>query len=392
MQQRCPHIDTLFSGTAAPGCAAALPTPVNKSELRTMEEPSSITVGKTRLIFATVGILLVGVGGWFYYRSRLNDLPPFPPKSVPPIRSMAGILVAPQASSNPSNSAPGEPPASTISAPEKPRVHVERDPMESFRHEVELSALAELSATFPDLQTVLQEQEVNGSSPQDRRVVFQLLNAAKIAPAEQRPAILFAADLVASHLGCDDPRARDGVNSDCARLRTDLSRFNLTLKYDELGAGLYYPRDLLWRIWADYPKTVWGERAFVLLLDRGWDTSFTCEKGGDQTREVIRQGESFLRQHPGSPYRAVVKLLVAEAYASWWSLSNENAGSEMSGYVDPTQFQEGAEDARIKAIAYFEEILQLVPGTELSKFADQVLPPLREHQILDNYRFFCVYD
>ncbi len=329
-----------------------------------MEPPSSMSHWKTQLIFAIVGLLLAGLGtgGWFYYHLRLSDVPPFRANPLPPVRPMARITIAPQAPTKPST---GEPPASTSNAPEKPPVHLERDPMEWFRHEVKLSALAELSATFPDLQTVLQEE--NGSSPQDRHIVFQLLDAAKTAPADRN-------------------------SSDCAQLKTDLSRYNLTLKYDQLGAGYYYSRDLLWRIWADYPHTVWGERAFVLLLDRGWDTSFTCEKGGDQTREVIRQGESFLRQHPGSPYRAVVKLLVAEAYASWWSLSNESAGSDMSDYVDAKQFQEGAEDARLQAIAYFEELLQLVPGTELSKFADQVLPPLRNHQILDNYRFFCVYD
>ena len=60
-------------------------------------------------------------------------------------------------------------------------------------------------------------------------------------------------------------------------------------------------------------------------------------------------------------------LLVAEAYASWWSLSNEPSGGEMSDYVDPKQFQQGAEDARLKAIAYFEQVLQLVPGTELGQ-------------------------
>ena len=54
--------------------------------------------------------------------------------------------------------------------------------------------------------------------------------------------------------------------------------------------------------------------------------------------------------------------------------------------------EEGAEAARIKAIGYFEEVVQLAPGTSLSGFALEVLPPLRETQILDNYRFFCVYD
>jgi hypothetical protein len=190
------------------------------------------------------------------------------------------------------------------------------------------------------------------------------------------------ADLVASRIACDTSNTRAGANADCARLQADFSRYGLTLRYEELGGGMFYPRDLLRRIWAEYPQTLWGERAFVLLLDLGRDTSGTCEKGRDQTREVIGQGESFLRQRPNSPYRAVVTLLVAEAYASWWSLSNEPAGSEMSDYVDPKRFQEGAEAARMKAIACFEEVLQLVPGTEMSRFAGQVLPPLRDHQTL----------
>jgi hypothetical protein len=341
-----------------------------------------------------IGFWLAGVsaGSWFYYRFRLKDLPPFQTKSLPPVRPMARIMIAPQVSTTPIIDAPGAPPASTINAPEKPRVHMEPGPMEEFRQNMKLLALDELSSTFPDLQTVLQEQQDHGMSPKDRPVAFQLLAAAKTAPAERRPAILFAADLVASHLGCDDSRARDAANSDCARLTTDLARYDLTLKYDELGAGSYYPRDLLWRIWAQYPQTPWGERTFVLLLDRGWDTSYTCEKGGDQTREVIRQGESFLRQRPNSPYRPVVTLLVAEAYASWWSLGNQPAAGDMSDYVDRKQFRQGAEAARTKAIANFEEVLQLAPGTGLSKFADQVLPALRDQQTLDNYRFLCVYD
>jgi hypothetical protein len=85
-------------------------------------------------------------------------------------------------------------------------------------------------------------------------------------------------------------------------------------------------------------------------------------------------------------------MLVAEAYASRWSLSNEPAGSDMSAYVDPKQFQEGAEADRMKAIGYFEEVVQLAPGTSFSRYALEVLPPLRDQQILDNYRFYCVYD
>jgi hypothetical protein len=286
-----------------------------------------------------------------------------------------------------------EPPSPPKNVPQRKRFHIKRDPMGGFRQDLKKTVLSELTPAFPELQTVLNGREENNSES-SQRVVFQLLDAAKEAPASQRPAILFAADLVASHLRCDKYDERDEAKEagDCARLQSSLARYDLKLKEDHLGGVFYYPRDLLWRVWRDYPATSWGERAFVLLLDHGWDTSATCEKGQDQTHEVIRQGDSFLQNRPGSPYRAVVTLLVAEAYASWWSLSNEPKGSDMSAYVEPKQFQEGAEAARIKAIRYFEQVLQLAPGTKFSEFAQQVLSPLREQQALDNYRFFCVYD
>lgn len=196
-----------------------------------------------------------------------------------------------------------------------------------------------------------------------------------------------AADLVAQKILC----ALEN-KAECDQLQLAFERYNLTLTRDELGGVFTYPHDLLWRLWREYPATDWGERAFVLLLDNGWDTSGICEKGADQIREVIRQGESFLRQRPSSPYRGVVTLLVAEAYASWWSLGNEPPGSDMSDYIDRKQFEEGAEAARVKAISSFEEVLQLAPGAGFSRFALEILPALRDRQILDNYRFYCVYD
>lgn len=363
-------------------------------DLRTMDQPISKSRWKTRLVFSAIGFLFAaaGAGGWFHYYSRLQDVPPAPARAPQAIRPMARILVAPQASITPGTSTPSEPSAPPGNVPERPRFHMERNSMEEFRQDLKKAVQGELAPVFPELQIVLNDREENSSKPPYERVLFQLLDAAKKAPAGRRPAILFAADLVASHLWCDKFNARDEVTPDCARLQSDLARYDLTLENDHLGGGLYYPRSLLWRIWGDYPETEWGERVFVLLLDRGWDTSATCEKGEDQIREVIRQGESFLRQRPGSPYRGAVTLLVAEAYASWWSLSNEPAGSGMSAYVDPKQFQEGAEAARIKAIAFFEEVLQLAPRTRLSKFALHVLPALRNQQVLDNYRFYCVYD
>jgi len=364
-------------------------------DLETMEQASSKSDWKMRLVLSSIGFLVAagGSGGWLYYRSRLRDVPPPPTRAAQAFRPVARIMVAPQPSTTPSANTPSEPPSPPSNVPERPVFHLlERHHVEDFREDLKKKVLDELAPSYPELQMLLNDREENASTLPYERVVFQLLDTEKKEPSDRRPAILFAADLAASHLGCDMGDARDMTKGDCARLRSEFARYNLTLAYDELGGGPYYPHDLLWRIWRDYPETEWGERVFVLLLDSGWDTSATCAKGGDQTREVIRQGESFLQKRPGSPYRGIVTLFVAEAYASRWSLSNEPAGSGMFEYVDPKEFQQGAEDARIKAIAYFEKVLQLAPGTAFSRFALEVLPPLREKQILDNYRFYCVYD
>lgn len=244
-----------------------------------------------------------------------------------------------------------------------------------------------MAPAFPELQTVLSVQTAKSADPGYRRVVFQLLDAAEKAPADQRPAILLAADLVAQEIWCPSE-----TKQQCDQIRSEFARYKLSLEYSELDGGFYYARDLLSRIWRDYPGTDWGERTFVLLLDQGVDTTHTCGKGADQFREVVRQGESFLRQRPSSPYRVVVTLLVAEAYTTWWSLSNETGNSEMSDYVDAERYREGAEEARLKAIGYFEQVLQMEPETQLTEYARRVLPPLREQQVLEGYRFFCVYD
>jgi outer membrane protein assembly factor BamD (BamD/ComL family) len=199
--------------------------------------------------------------------------------------------------------------------------------------------------------------------------------------------MLLAADFMLQALWCPSEQKEQ-----CDQVRKQFADHKVTLAYSELGGGSYYQHDLLWRVWRDYPATEWGERAFVLLLDLGWDTSGTCANGSDQFREIIRHGKSFLQQHPNSPYREFVAHLVGQAYATWWSLSNEPTPA-MADYVDPKPYKEGSEQARLKAIAYFEQVLQHSPGTLLGEYDRQVLSDLRAQKLTqDGYRFFCVYD
>jgi hypothetical protein len=246
--------------------------------------------------------------------------------------------------------------------------------------------LQQLASAYPKLPD-LNRETGNGLDQDYRDSVFQFLDAAENASTAQQPAMLVASDFMLQALWC--PSEQKIL---CDQLRDRFVQHKLTLAYSELGGGSYYQHDLLWRVWEHFPETDWGERAFVLLLDFGWDTSSTCAKGADQFREVIRHGEFFLQQHPNSPYRQFVVHLVGQAYATLWSLSNEPS-SAMADYVDPKLYKEGSEQARLRAIGSFEQILQLSPRTLLGEYAGQFLPTLRQKQLtVDGYRFFCVYD
>jgi hypothetical protein len=343
---------------------------------------------KPILILLSLGLVLgaVSAGGWFYY-SRLRDVPPPPERKPQAIRAIARIEFAPQASGASNSASPAEqPPQSQTPVPEIPRFRTSLEPMQEFHQELNKLLLRDLSSVFPDLPAALSDSWTGVKDPVNRHVLFQLLDAAEKAPADKRAEIDLAAELVAQRIGCDIEN-----KTDCAKLRADLARYHLGLHGDELGGVFVYSGDLAWRLWSEYRSTDWGERTFVLLLERGWDTTSTCDKGAEQFRGVIRQGETFLQERPASSQRAVVTLLVAEAYATWWSLSLESRQG-MSDYVDPKQYVNGAEEAHTKSISYFEQAAQLAPNTNLAEYAKQVANALRDHEPLDNYRFYCIYD
>jgi len=333
------------------------------------------------VVFLTAAL---SAAGWYCRYSGLQDVPPAParPSQVP--RAIAAIAL--DSSRLPANGDPIESPSAAEQTAMRPDVEISIHQVEQFREYLRKALVQELAPAYPQLPD-LNRETANGVDPGYRDSVFQFLHAAENAPSARQAAVLLAADFMLQALWCPSEQ-----KDQCDLLRNQFAEHKLTLVYSELGGGSYYRHDLLWRVWQHYPATDWGEGAFVLLLDWGWDTSGTCAKGADHFREVIRQGELFLQQHPHSPYRGFVTHLVGQAYATWWSLSNEPT-TGMADYVNPKAYKEGSEQARLKAIGYFEQVLQLSPGTPLSEYARQILPTLRKQQLTeDGYRFFCVYD
>src|SRR6266568_7342550 len=337
------------------------------------------------VILAVLVTAALGVAGWEHRYSRSQGVPPTPARPSQPVRPIAVLLT--DSSRTPANA------GSDLNATEaneqtdtRPDREISIHPLDQFRDDLRKALSQELAPTYPQLPDL--NRETGNDLDQDYRdSVFRFLDAAEKRPEAEQPAMLLAADFMLQALWCP---SEQGVR--CDQLRNQFAEHQLTLANSQLGGGWYYQHDLLWRVWQRFGSTKWGEQAFILLLDLGWDTSGMCAKGSDQFREVIRQGESFLQQHPNSEYRPFVVHLVGQAYASWWTLSNDPTAA-MVDYVDPKPYKEGAKQARPKAIGYFEQILQLSPGTLLGEYARQMLPTLRERLLtVDGYRFFCVYD
>jgi len=354
---------------------------------------------KTRIKYAVVAasLLLPGgcVYGWFYYTRHFSlPDPPFRESQRAERHPAAAIvLAAPPATATPS--APDEAHPSDSTEPRPPTFMLPADALDEFHQEVFTSLVGMFGTDFPDLRVAMEGEPSSADvkSPIFRRTTLQLLAAASAAPAERKPALLLVADIAATHLWCDASRdSSTPPKSTCPDVESDLAKYGLALHYDELGGGFYYNRELLWRVWENYADSTAGEQAFVTLLQSGWDTSATCSKGADETREVIRRGEEFLQKHSASPYRAAVTFLVAEAYSSWWSLSKMDGNSGMGDYVDAKDFQAGAEGARRKAIAYFERLTAIAPGTKFDQSARLAAASLREKEVLEVPPFFCVYD
>jgi hypothetical protein len=347
--------------------------------------PNGTKKRRFKIVWVVLSLLGLCAAGMFGYYRRMEILP-LPPARAPHVQAQARLKLGPQNPAPESAKTPDEQASVPQNAKTATSFRTIFDPMEEFHQEVRDPLLRELSAAYPELAKVLGVQTIKSNDPVYRRVLFQLLDSETDVPPERRAAIELAADLVARQIWCGKRES-----AGCLQLREEFARRQVTLTYNELGGAYYYRGDLLWRVWESRAKTLWGQRAFLLLLDAGWDTSGTCEKGTDQFRAVIREGEAFLERQPESVYKPQVTFLVGLAYETWWSLSRDANASPDDG-VDPKKYQEGVGAARTKAIAYYEQVLSMAPERKFAEYARQSIPVLRERQDTELHKFICVYD
>jgi hypothetical protein len=159
------------------------------------------------------------------------------------------------------------------------------------------------------------------------------------------------------------------IATPAARQPTDAVR-----RFQGLGIEyVYYSPDAEWTLREDPVDlnqlakrldSPWGRRAFLMMTQLGWSQG-ACQEGPDQFREVIKHGEKFLQDYPKSEVSDGVRLELANAYATWWNVSLDEANEDFS----PEPSKVGAEEAKHKAIQLYQEYLnvQKTPNPDVRK-------------------------
>jgi hypothetical protein len=179
-------------------------------------------------------------------------------------------------------------------------------------------------------------------------------------------------------------------------LRRALARYGVKLGGQTHQGGLDYRRDLLWKVWREFPDTDAGERAFLALQNYGWyvGADESCPPDPDLFRTVIEKGEAFLAERPASRVRLQVLHTVAVAYESWWSIGHAPPDDGIvAGIPYPRKAANAreAEPARTRAIELYREIAHTAPGSPEAAAALRRLPRLELKLDTGQRRFFCFY-
>ena len=103
---------------------------------------------------------------------------------------------------------------------------------------------------------------------------------------------------------------------------------------------------------------------------------------------MITRGTAWLKQNPNSPLAITVMSHVARAYETWWSLSLAPEDEEL---VTASEHKEGAEEARLQAIRWYERILRDAPTSVEARYARRVIVQITVGVDTGERGFYAVY-
>lgn len=326
---------------------------------------------------------MLAAGTWLM-ATRFRE--PRPPQTARAIATLR-VEATPKSQPPPQQPLPAPPAAQPISPAAAEMDEQEPDACEPpTGREIAGLLIKELEKDFPNLGNLVVPEDTKASFDQRFSMLIQILQDAGNASADRKPVLLLAANQVAANLLFPFTYP---PTPDMTQKIDQLKSYGLTVSWAELGGSYEYQNDLLWVLWRDYPDTPSGEDAFVLLLKHGWDTSSVCAKGSDQFRDVIREGEAFLRQHPKNAHAATVDYDLAQAYETWWSLGKAPQNNEEE--VEPERYVDGASVGE-RALDYYNQLTQKYPQSTESACAKQSIDLLRQGKDTRQRRYFCIYD
>jgi tetratricopeptide (TPR) repeat protein len=248
-----------------------------------------------------------------------------------------------------------------------------------------VSLAEKLKTQLPQLPALLSADPPRESDAASMQAHLQLLaDLAENKRALPKPMVLLLADRLAAMLGAAwDPRSQP--------LERDFTAgpFLFGYHYDQLGATWVYDHALARQVYRDYPNTPAGEWAFLTLEKLGWNTSVGCPGDPATFRSVIAESGRFFERHRRSPYRLDFLFDLAQAYETWWALSQARADDE---YVVAANYAPGADDARKRAIELYQQILREAPNSDFAAYAKPTLARLQSKLDTGQRQYYCIYD
>ena len=165
-----------------------------------------------------------------------------------------------------------------------------------------------------------------------------------------------------------------------------LERLGAQFSYDPASARNLYALNWLQEAYELDSNGRAGELAFLLLMERGFDTSPGCKNGSELFREVLRRGTEYLRTPRGPQVEARIHFLMGDAYRDIVALA---AGQHGDTYADSATYKPEAAKARSNAVAEYRAGLALDDKSETSSIAKERLRSLKAGEAPHDTRFFC---
>jgi hypothetical protein len=231
------------------------------------------------------------------------------------------------------------------------------------------------------------------TSGQIRTVAAELAKVRSLRSVQERDLVLYGAHVWAKRLLALLPATRDGCaggeNAFVDEFNSAFQgRFRSWIECGHYG-DWWYSGGFIDSVVVHAGADRWADDALLERSMSGWNLRHGCSDdpaiGADEFRPVIERGEAFLKSHAGSAIAPELRLLIAEAHETAWSLSK--GGNIMSaGWMS---YATEAPIHRERAMALYAEHLKKWPDHWQNKSIRKRLSRMRIDVDTGYWRFWC---